>query len=334
VGGAALVAVSSALHGVVPSVAPLVAVRILGGIGEAAFFVGAGTMVTDLAPEARRGEAISYWSVSVYGGLAFGPLLGELVLGDASGPGAADADFGRVWALGAVLAGVSALLALGTRETLSPERRAAALASPAPLIHRRAIAPGLVLFLGMVPFAGFATFVPLYVEEIDLGDSSGAFLVYGVVVLAVRLLGARVPDRIGPLASGTIATATIAGGMLVVALLRSAVGLYLGTAVFALGMAFLYPAMLMLGLTGVPEEERSSAVGTVSTFFDLSQGVGAALLGAVVALGGYRGAFVGGAVLSVAALALLRSGADPRVRAPVDHEAFEEARAHVEPEPP
>ena len=50
-------------------------------IGEAAFFVGAGTLVTDLAPVDRRGEAISYWSVAVYGGLAFGPALGETAAG-------------------------------------------------------------------------------------------------------------------------------------------------------------------------------------------------------------------------------------------------------------
>ena len=59
-----------------------------GGLGEAAFFVGAATMITDLAPIERRGEAISYWSVAVYSGLAFGPL-GEVVL-DA-------ADYDAVW---------------------------------------------------------------------------------------------------------------------------------------------------------------------------------------------------------------------------------------------
>lgn len=335
VGGAALVAVSAALHGVAPEVVSLVVVRVVGGIGEAAFFVGAGTMVTDLAPEHRRGEAISYWSVSVYGGLAFGPLIGEIVLGGTDRGGrTTGAHFGSVWVLATALAALAAILGLATRESLSREDRARRGDPPAPLLHRRALTPGLVLFLGMVPFAGFAAFVPLYVDDIGVADSAGAFLLYGVVVLVVRLAGARIPDRIGPLASGTIATSMIAVGMVVVAALGSAAGLYLGTVAFALGMAFLYPAMLMLGLTGVPERERGSAVGTVSTFFDLSQGVGAALLGAVASLSSYRGAFVAGAILSVGALVLLRSGADPRAKGPVDHAAFEEARAHVEPEPP
>ena len=41
-------------------------------------------MATDLAPEERRGEAVSYWSVALWGGLAFGPVLGEALLGDSN----------------------------------------------------------------------------------------------------------------------------------------------------------------------------------------------------------------------------------------------------------
>ena len=91
-------------------------------------------------------------------------------------------------------------------------------------------------------------------------------------------------------------------------------------------MSFLYPAMLTLALTGLSSTERGSAVGTVSSFFDLSQGVGALILGVVAAVAGYRGAFVAGAVLAVAALVLLRSGTDARVHEPVDHEAAAMAR--------
>lgn len=67
-GGALIVAAAWALVLVAMSMTVLVTARVLGGIGEAAFFVGAGTMVTDLAPERRRGEALSYWSIAVYGG--------------------------------------------------------------------------------------------------------------------------------------------------------------------------------------------------------------------------------------------------------------------------
>ena len=54
IGGASIVAVSIALYGSAESFPVLVAARLLSGVGEAAFFVGGATMVTDLAPAARR----------------------------------------------------------------------------------------------------------------------------------------------------------------------------------------------------------------------------------------------------------------------------------------
>jgi MFS family permease len=110
--------------------------------------------------------------------------------------------------------------------------------------------------------------------------------------------------------------------------------LYGGTVVFSIGMSFLYPSMLTLALTGLADNERGSAVGTVSSFFDLSQGIGALLLGVVAAATSYRGAFAGGAVLAIAALVLLRSSSAARSHAPVDRDAAAFARAAVEPDLP
>ena len=129
---------SIALYGVVEAVPYLVAVRMLTGLGEAAFFVGAATMITDLAPMSRRGEALSYWSVAVYGGLAFGPPLGELVL---------DHDhYTRTWLVAAGLGVIAVVLA-----AVHPRGRAPGHAAGAerPIINRYAIRPGTVLFLGL-----------------------------------------------------------------------------------------------------------------------------------------------------------------------------------------
>jgi len=300
---------------------------VLGGVGEAAFFVGAGTLVTDLAPADRRGEAISYWSVAVYGGLAFGPALGETLLGDDR--------FDAVWLVSAALAALAAIIGLTTRDVVALRTESTEGPRP-PLINRSALAPGLVLFLGLVSLAGFAAFVPLYVSDIGLSDSSGILFLYGALILVIRIVGARLPDRLGPLRAGTWATGVGALGMLVIAAWPSVVGLVVGTVVFASGMSLLYPAIMTLALTGVSEGERSSVVGTMSSFFDLSQGLGAFILGAIAAFGGYRGAFAGGAVFAITGLVLLRSGIDPRTRAgrAPDHEAAELAQQYLEPDPP
>ena len=59
VSGALVVAGSVAAYTAASTLPILVALRLVTGVGEALIFVGAATIVTDLAPEERRGEAIS-----------------------------------------------------------------------------------------------------------------------------------------------------------------------------------------------------------------------------------------------------------------------------------
>jgi MFS family permease len=308
VGGAAVVACTTVLYGVLESLPYLVTMRLLSGIGEAAFFVGAATMITDLAPIERRGEAVSYWSVAVYGGVAFGPVLGETVLGDDR--------YTLTWIVSAGLAGLAAVLGLFTRDV---ERTGPPPESP-PLLHRAAIQPGIVLFLGLVALAGFVAFLPLYVSDIGLDDAGPIFLLYGGLILLIRIVGATLPDRLGAVRSSTISLAFVAAGMLVVTAWQSPAGLVIGTIVFALGMSLHYPALMLLALSGIPDSERASVVGTFSSFFDLSQGLGALVCGAAVAaFGSDAAAFGTGAALSAIGLLVLLTSKDIHHRATLSH---------------
>lgn len=57
--------------------AVILIMRLLIGAFQGAFFVGSAALVSDLAPEDRRGEALSWFSVSIYLGMAMGPWMGE-----------------------------------------------------------------------------------------------------------------------------------------------------------------------------------------------------------------------------------------------------------------
>lgn len=305
VGGALTVGFAYAAVHLATNLPLLIATRLLAGAGEAAFFVGAGTMATDLAPAERRGEAVSYWSVAVYGGLALGPALGEHVV--------KGGHFGRVWTLSAALTLGAAVLGLWTREThRAVEADATSHPDASTILYRKAVLPGVVLFLGMIGLAGFAEFVPLYVKEVGLSDSSTVLLTYGLLILVVRVLGAKLPDRLGPLVTGSLATALSAIGLIVIGTVATPAGLFGGTAIFAIGMSQLYPAILLLAFDGVPISERSAAMGTVSSFFDAASGLGAIALGGVAALTNHQGAFVAGGLMSAAALVLLRRVAPKR----------------------
>ena len=299
VGGALVVAAATAGYGIVHSLQWLVFARIVAGVGEAAFFVGGATMVADAAPEDQRGQAVSYWSIAVYGGLAIGPFVGEAVLG-----GAGLEHYTRAWLISSACAVVAALLGCLTREG---PRESAASGHKTPLLHRNALGPGVVLLLGLIGLAGWSGFVKLYARS-DLGTDrvGGVFLTYGVIILAIRILGARLPDRVGARRACTAALLLGAAGMVIVASWASIVGLYVGTAVFAVGMSLIYPALLLMTLDGVAPNERASVVGTFSSFFDLSQGLGAAVCGTIQVGIGYRGMFAVTAAFAVCALVYLR----------------------------
>jgi MFS family permease len=296
IAGAFIVGITALSAGAIEQLEWMIGTRVLMGLGEACFFVGATTMATDLAPEARRGEAVSYWSVALWGGLAFGPVLGELLL-DGS-------NYDLVWYVAGGLALTAAVVAFGTRETHTTgghETRGR-------LIAPEAIRPGIILAATLMGITGFSIFLPLYAPDVGVDDVGPLFLVYGIVVVFVRIFGAKLPDRLGPIRSGTIAIGASAAGLGLLALWQSTFGLVVATIVVAVGSSFLYPSMLLLVLRGVPEHQRGSVVGTFSAFFDFASGASGIMLGGIAAASSYAGAFGASAVLAAVALVLLRSG--------------------------
>jgi MFS family permease len=297
VGGCLVAGVSILGYLTASNLAVLVFFRLLTGAGEAAAFVGVATAAQDLAPTSRRGEATSYFSIAVYGGLGVGPVLGEAVRDHIS--------ISASWSLAAALCFVAA--AVGTR---MPQSRPATVERD-PLARRRflhpaAVRPGVILACSASAYSGFSAFVPLYVDDIGLHGAAGVLGTYALVVLAVRIFGARLPDRLGPGVAVTAALALQSIGLLAMGVLQNPAGLYGSTFVYALGVSLLYPSLFPLVVDTAPEEERSHAIATFTLFFDISQGLGALLFGVVVALTAEPGAFIAAGLLSLVGLALFR----------------------------
>jgi len=295
--GCLVLAASVALYVPASSLTTIVVLRLVGGVGEALLFVGSATIVNDLAPPTRRGEAVSLYSLAVWGGLAAGPLLGELLLRDDS--------YDTVWLAAAAIALLAGLTAFGLPESrpqnipVEPGRQ--------PLVHRAAILPGLVLVLSMIGFAGMAAFAPLYARELGLSGAGLVFALNAAIVISIRSIGRRIPDRVGPRRTATVAIVVAAIGFAVIAAAHTPAGLYAGTAVLACGQALVFPALMMIVVGRAPAAQRSSAVGSFTAAADLGYAVGAISLGVVAASVGYRGVFaVAAVVVACGVLPLMR----------------------------
>ena len=282
VAGGAIAALAVAGYVVADSLPLLVVLRLLTGAGEALLLVGAATMITDLAPAHRRGEALSLFSLGLWGGLALGPILGELVLGDDR--------FDSVWLFAAACCLASALIGLTLPET-APSREPDHHTT-ARLVHPAAIGPGVVLSFTVLGFAGIGTFGALYARELGLDGAGSVFLTFSAVVVATRVLARRVPDRLGPKRTARVALSLIAAGLLTIGVWNVPAGLFAGTIVVAFGHALAFPSLMTLAVNAAPASERSSVVGTFSAFTELGFLVGALSLGAIASTAGYDGVFV------------------------------------------
>lgn len=295
VAGASVFALSVAGYLVVSSVPALIVMRLLTGIGEALFFVAALAANVDLAPPERRGEAFSFASLALYIGIGAGPFIGEFLI-DRWG-------FGAAW-LGAIgLAGAAVALAL----RLPAMKPSADEASPAPsrLVHRAGLLPGFVMLAALLGMAGFLAFVPLYARDVGMGGASLVLGLFAGIVVVIRSLGARIPDRLGAGRATRLSLVLSAVGLAVMGLWGTPMGLVAGTAILGLGVALFTPALFSLAVEGVAPNERGAVMGTTSAFLDLAFGAGPATLGFVAAAVGRPGTFLVGALAAVAGLALV-----------------------------
>ncbi len=290
--GIGVVTASVAAYVAADSVPLLVALRLITGAGEALFFTGAASAIADMAPDDRRGEAISFFSLALWTGIAIGPVIGEVVLGDAR--------FDRVWLVAAALGLAAFLLALRVR---IPQVEWAD--HPSRLIHRGALLPGTAVLASIWGAAAFFAFVPLYARELGLSGSRTVFVVFSGIVLAIRFVGARLPDTMGPMRTARVSLAVSACGLALMGVWGTTAGLFAATAVYAVGQALAFPALMALALRGTSPGERGAAIATFSAMVDVGFGIGPAALGFVAHGFGYGGVFLIGSVVAVLGLGLL-----------------------------
>jgi len=280
--GAALQVIAAAGHLVATTVPVMIVMRLLLGAAEAVYFVAAMAAATDLAPEHRRGEAISLISTSLYLGVAIGPVLSEVLYGSGG--------FGAIWIAAALISVVAVALSWTAPETLPPEARRTT--APGAFLHRRGIVPGLLVLCGAWGMGAYFAFLPLLTDQLGLGGAGGYLALFALVVIGLRLVGARWPDRFGAARLSGTALVLSALGMLVAGLFPNELGLWIATAVFGAGVAFTFPAIVAMATQGVPADERGAVVGTTGVFLDVAFGLSPAVLGLVAASTGYAPTFL------------------------------------------
>jgi MFS family permease len=282
IAGAISTAIAGLLYFVPAGVGGLIVARLFLGAGEGMVYTAGSAWVVDLAPPDRRGRIIGLYGLAIWGGLALGPPIGELILHATS--------FDGVWAFAAGAPLLGAVIALRIPE--SYEAHPIADRRRRTLIAREALRPGLGLSLGIVGYATVAAFIVLHLDQRDIGHGAAVFTVFAASVVAMRVLGGWLPDRYGSIPCAISAACAEAGGLVVIAFSQSLAAALFGAIAMGAGFSLLFPSLALVVINRVPEERRGAAMGTFTAFFDLGIGIGSPIAGAAAALGGYEAAFL------------------------------------------
>jgi MFS family permease len=293
--GAILQVAAAAGHLVATTVPVLIVMRLILGAAEAIFFVGAMAAATDLAPEKRRGEALSLISTALYLGVAVGPLVAEFLR--------TTFGYGQIWIASAVISVIAVVLSWSAPETLPPDKRR--LAGMGPWLHRAGIIPGLLVLCGAWGMGAYFAFMPLLGDQIGLESVGGQLALFALVVIGLRVVFARLPDQVGAARLSGTALVFSASGMAIAGFFPNEIGLWVATAVFACGVAFTFPAIVTLSVLGIPAEQRGAVVGTTSLFLDVAFGLSPAVLGLLARTQGYPATFLVSAVVAAVGAAWL-----------------------------
>ncbi len=251
-------------HEWVVGIGLLLVLRLIHGAGFGFETTAAGTLASDLAPRARLGEGMGYFTLAMGLPMAVAPAVG-IALSD-------DGDFTSLFLLAAGLTAAALLLASLIR--VPRVERGGGRLSVRTLFERSSLFPATGVFLLTMTYAPILAFIALYGEERGIGNVGPFFAVFAVVLAVVRPLSGRLADRWGYLRTATLGLVLVAAGLVILALADSFVGLMAAGVVYGAGYGTSQPSLQALTVHGVAPARRGAAMAAFFFAYDLGIAVG------------------------------------------------------------
>lgn len=260
--------------------------RALQGFGEACLYTGAAAWVVESAGVHRSGQALGYLSSGIWGGVSVGPVVGQWL-----------GTFERAAGMQAFCAVAAIALLSRVPEVYNPPAHPRRRDRWIPSIL---IPPGIAVGFVNVHYPVVAGFLILHLQRFGNAGPM-AFTAYALVILCSRFFLGGLPDRIHPAITYYAGIGAMAVGLIVIGGGPSPGLAVAATALLGLGFSFPWSAVAATVLKEIPENQRGSAVGILSAFYDLFVGVSSFAAGAVARRYGYSAAFYMAAAALIAA---------------------------------
>ncbi|TVR02516.1 MAG: MFS transporter [Deltaproteobacteria bacterium] len=264
----------------IPSLGPALWLnRILFGAAMGAAATAWFTLAIDGMPSQRRTEGIALFGIAGLAGLIVNPIAGELGLGGG--------DVQRIFPWVALVVALSILPVLLVKDPAKPPPNHDAERRPPPgpaalvraLLHPRLAPVWIATLVFAAIFSAILYFGAVAAETRNVPKPTWLWFTYAGGAITVRLLGARLPDRIGP--HNLVAPSL---GLYAVALLLAAHAHSTSTFLAAgllggLAHGTFFPCAASLAIGRMPDDMRGTALATFTALLEMASFIAAPVFG-------------------------------------------------------
>jgi MFS family permease len=269
--------------------------RLLQGVGYSAFYVSNLTLVAEIVPASRRGEAVGLFGISGLVTIALSPALGEILIHRAG--------YGAFFQAAAAAAGAGLLTSLAFQAPPVSRREVASFTLASLIPSRRLLPPVLLsLIFGLCSGTVFV-FLPTYAIQAGLSRIGAFYVAYSAAAVAVRLSLGSLSDRRGRRHAILPALLVMAAGSLWLVRLSGPISLISIGVLTGLAHGLLFPALSASVIDVAEPEQRGRALGAFSTALLAGSTAASFLFGIVAERLGYPPIFLAAATVALAAFA-------------------------------
>ncbi|HLH40997.1 MAG TPA: MFS transporter [Bryobacteraceae bacterium] len=261
--------------------------RSLQGLGEACLYTGAAAWAVEVAGVQRSARALGYVSSGIWGGIAAGPLVGQLL---------GSFDHAAKFQI------VAALSAMALLSRIPEDYRPSAHTRRPGWLRASLIPAGISVGFTNVHYPVITGFLILHLARHG-NAGPAAFSTYAGFVLLSRFFLGGLPDRIHPRITFYSGLASMAIGLAILAAAPAFTGAVIGAGLLGFGFSFPWASVASSVLRRTRDGERGSAVSVLSAFYDLFVGMSSFSAGLLANAFGYESAFVM-AILALGAAAV------------------------------
>ena len=299
--GLILSLIMTLLYFAINDIQSLFIVRFLHGTAFGISSTAIGTIVTSIIPKERRGEGIGYYMLSVTLATAIGPFLGMFISQHGS--------YTTIFIACAIYASISLGSALFlyipeielSKEYLK-EIRGFKLTN---FFEPKTIPISLVCAVIYFCYSSILSFLSAYSKEIHLVNAASFFfIVFATVILFSRPFTGRLFDSKGENITMYPAIIIYMIGMLILSQAHNVYTLLFAGALIGFGFGVVQSSGQAISVKVTPPHRLGLANSTFYIFLDLGTGIGPFILGLFIPFTGYRGMYIGMAIVTFACMLL------------------------------